>query len=251
MERDSKRPCLLDTGSQVTLFSESFFRKWLSGEQKRGPQDPHWQTLKAANGLHIPYTEYAILDFSVGGVTVPDPVYVSPNSEVVLWTQLNGAKNTSDFCALVEGPERDDEWQVARTVQAQVNPNQIQGEKDLVLTLDPGVTEVDVQASHITMEDPHPASLLKGLEVGAAAATATQAPSGQVKLARPSFTSTPTAPALPAVSSDEPKEDEIDELYKPFITEDSVSLTGEDIDQIPVTILRDSGVNQSLLLRSV
>ncbi|XP_049912636.1 uncharacterized protein LOC126397732 [Epinephelus moara] len=67
----------------------------------------------------------------------------------------------------------------------------------------------------------------------------------------PAPTSVQTAPALPAVSSDEPKEDEIDELYRPFITEGSVSLTGEDKDQIPVTILRDSGANQSLLLRSV
>ncbi|KAJ4942557.1 hypothetical protein JOQ06_012411 [Pogonophryne albipinna] len=66
-----KLPCLLDTGSQVTLFSETFFQKWLSGEQKRNPQDLHWLTLKAANGLKIPYTGYAILDFSVGGVTVP------------------------------------------------------------------------------------------------------------------------------------------------------------------------------------
>lgn len=66
-----KLPCLLDTGSLVTLFSETFFQKWLSGEQKRSPQDLHWLSLKAANGLQIPYTGYAILDFSVGGVTVP------------------------------------------------------------------------------------------------------------------------------------------------------------------------------------
>lgn len=66
-----KLPCLLDTGSQVMLFSETFFQKWLSGEQKQSPQDLHWLSLKAANGLQIPYTGYAILDFSVGGVTVP------------------------------------------------------------------------------------------------------------------------------------------------------------------------------------
>lgn len=192
-----KLPCLLDTGSQVTLFSESFFRKWLAKEQKRDPQDLGWLTLKAANGLQIPYTGYAILDFSVGGVTVPgkgviivtdeclnaergilgmnvishfwqelfqgvhpgltafgaamsqeakgeweqafavcrkvsladaspheqvgvacltrqDPVYVPANSEMILWTQLHGHENTSDFCALVEGPDRD--WQVARSL---------------------------------------------------------------------------------------------------------------------------------------
>ena len=42
-----KLPCLLDTGSQVTLFSETFFQKWLSGEQTRDPQDLCWLTLKA------------------------------------------------------------------------------------------------------------------------------------------------------------------------------------------------------------
>lgn len=66
-----KVPCLLDTGSQVTLFSETFFQKWLSGVQRRSPEDLHWLTLKAANGLQIPYTGYAILDFSVGGITIP------------------------------------------------------------------------------------------------------------------------------------------------------------------------------------
>lgn len=267
-------PCLLDTGSQVTLFSESFFQKWLSGVQKQSPQDLHWLTLKAANGLQIPYTGYAILDFSVGGVTIPgkgviivkdeclnsergilgmnvishcwkelfqgvhpgltvfgatmseakgewerafsvcrrvslaeppdeqvrvarltrqDPVYVPPNSEMVLWTHLHGTKIPADFCALVEGPERDDEWQVARTVTRvvrgrlpirvcnlnpypilipqrrplahviQVDPTQIHGEKDLVLKAsDPSVVEVDVQVNHINLEDQHPVTLLKG-----------------------------------------------------------------------------------------
>ncbi|XP_062416225.1 uncharacterized protein LOC134107905 [Pungitius pungitius] len=270
-----KLPCLLDTGSQVTLFSETFFQKWLSGEQKRSPQDLLWLSLKAANGLQIPYTGYAILDFSVGGVTVPskgviivkdeclsaergilgmnvishcwkelfqgvhpgltvfgatmsreakgewqrafavcqkvsqdessdgligvarltrqDPVYLPPNSEMVLWTHLYGAKTRSDFCALVEGPERDDEWQVARTVTTvvkgrlsirvrnlnpypvlipqrrplanvfQVDPKQIRGEKDLVLrTVDPGVVEVAVQTNHISTKEQHPVDLLKG-----------------------------------------------------------------------------------------
>lgn len=270
-----KLPCLLDTGSQVTLFSETFFQKWLSGEQKRSPQDLHWLSLKAANGLQIPYTGYAILDFSVGGVTVPgkgviivkdeclsaergilgmnvishcwkelfqgvhpgltvfgatmsreakgewerafsvcqkvsqaessdgqvgvarltrqDPVYLPPNSEMVLWTHLYGAKTGSDLCVLVESPERDDEWQVARTVTTvvkgrlpirvrnlnpypilipqrrplanifQVDPRQIRGERDLVLkTVDPGVVEVDVQTNHINTKEQHPVNLLKG-----------------------------------------------------------------------------------------
>ena len=93
----------------------------------------------------------------------------------------------------MEGPERDDEWQVARTVAwvvkgwlpirvcnpnpypviipqrrllanvFQVEPSQIRGEKDLVLkTSDPGVVEVDVQVNRVTVEGQHPVNLLKG-----------------------------------------------------------------------------------------
>ena len=64
-------PCLLDTGSQVTLFSESFFQKWLGHIQLRNKEDLSWMELRAANGLNIPYTGYAVLDFAVGGVKVP------------------------------------------------------------------------------------------------------------------------------------------------------------------------------------
>lgn len=82
----------------------------------------------------------------------------------------------------MEGPERDDEWQVARTLVTvvkghlpkrvrnlnpypilipqrrplanvfQVDPSQIRGEKDLVLKpSNPGVIEVDVHANWITL----------------------------------------------------------------------------------------------------
>ncbi|XDV20421.1 hypothetical protein PO909_025751 [Leuciscus waleckii] len=112
---------------------------------------------------------------------------------MVLWTHLYGAKARSDLCVLVESPERDDEWQVARTVTTvvkgrlpirvrnlnpypilipqrrplanvfQVDPRQIRGEKDLVLkTLDPGEVEVDVQTNHISTKAQHPVNLLKG-----------------------------------------------------------------------------------------
>lgn len=66
-----KVPCALDTGSQVTLLNETYFQKWLSNVKTRSPEDLHWLTLKVANGLQIPYTGYAILDFSVGGKPIP------------------------------------------------------------------------------------------------------------------------------------------------------------------------------------
>lgn len=42
-----------------------------------------------------------------------------------------------------------------------------------------------------------------------------------------------------------------DEGYKPFILQGSVSLMGENVDQVPIKILRDTGANQSLMLHSI
>lgn len=60
--------CLLDTGSQVTLMSHSLFRQRLGEVGLESGDEPRWLTLKAANGLQIPYIGYALLDFKVGGV---------------------------------------------------------------------------------------------------------------------------------------------------------------------------------------
>lgn len=65
-----KVPCVLDTGSQVTLFSETFFQKWFGHIHPCDSSDLQWLTLKAANGLQIPYTGYVILDFVIGGVRI-------------------------------------------------------------------------------------------------------------------------------------------------------------------------------------
>ena len=54
----------------------------------------------------------------------------------------------------------------------------------------------------------------------------------------------------PLISPPEP-DDEVDECYKPFIHKGSVSLTGEDEDQVPIVILRDTGATQSLMLQGV
>lgn len=63
--------CLLDTGSQVTLMSEScFFR--LFGKRDIGPaKDIPWLQLRAANGLDIPYVGYATLKVQVGEIVLP------------------------------------------------------------------------------------------------------------------------------------------------------------------------------------
>lgn len=43
----------------------------------------------------------------------------------------------------------------------------------------------------------------------------------------------------------------MDEAYRPFILKGSVSLTGKDEDQVQITILRDMGATQSLILTQI
>lgn len=62
--------CLVDTGSQVTLFSESLCKELFKHKQTNNADLP-WLTLRAANGLKIPYVGYMVADFKVGGITVP------------------------------------------------------------------------------------------------------------------------------------------------------------------------------------
>uniref|UniRef100_A0AAV2L2A8 Uncharacterized protein n=1 Tax=Knipowitschia caucasica TaxID=637954 RepID=A0AAV2L2A8_KNICA len=55
----------------VTLFSESVCRNLLGGEKLRGSKELPWLTLRAANGLNIPWVGYLVADFVVQGVRVP------------------------------------------------------------------------------------------------------------------------------------------------------------------------------------
>lgn len=64
-------PCVLDTGSQVTLFSKAFFLKYLGNATLKANEDVPWLKLRAANGLSIPYVGYVVADFSVGGIKIP------------------------------------------------------------------------------------------------------------------------------------------------------------------------------------
>lgn len=64
-------PCVLDKGSQVTLFRQSFFMRHFGGEELRDAEDLRWLTLSAANGLRIPFVGYIVLDFNVAGIEIP------------------------------------------------------------------------------------------------------------------------------------------------------------------------------------
>lgn len=65
-------PFVLDTGSQVTLISQSLFKRHLGETGVTSTDEVPWLNLRAANGLKIPYTGYIIADFIVGSVHVPE-----------------------------------------------------------------------------------------------------------------------------------------------------------------------------------
>lgn len=63
-------PFVLDTGSQVTLLTKSMFKKYLQGTGLTSVDGASWLTLRAANGLKIPYVGYALVDCTVGSIQV-------------------------------------------------------------------------------------------------------------------------------------------------------------------------------------
>lgn len=64
--------CLLDTGSNVSTLTESFFREHLHGEDKDLHCTAKWLKITAANKLPLPYLGYVELDIEVMGLTVPE-----------------------------------------------------------------------------------------------------------------------------------------------------------------------------------
>lgn len=63
--------CLLDTGSNVSTLTESFFRGHLHGEDREMHSTMKWLNITAANKLPLPYLGYVELDIEVMGVTIP------------------------------------------------------------------------------------------------------------------------------------------------------------------------------------
>lgn len=60
---------LLDTGSQVTLMQQTMFEEHF--DQAKLGSTPLFFKLRAANGLEIPYTGYAVLDLELEGIKIP------------------------------------------------------------------------------------------------------------------------------------------------------------------------------------
>lgn len=64
--------CLLDTGSKVSMLTESFFREHLHGEDKDMYCTAKWLKITAANKLPLPYLGYVELDIRVMGLVIPE-----------------------------------------------------------------------------------------------------------------------------------------------------------------------------------
>ena len=90
---------LLDTGSQVTLMQQSLFEEHFS--QAKLGKTPLFFRLRAANGLDIPYTGYAVLDLELEGIDIPgrgvvivkdehctQPLIVGMNVVTACWSTL-------------------------------------------------------------------------------------------------------------------------------------------------------------------
>ncbi|KAL0161724.1 hypothetical protein M9458_045449, partial [Cirrhinus mrigala] len=80
--------CLLDTGSQVSTISESFFRQHLGGDDEDMLSTTGWLKLTAANGLDIPYLGYLELEIETMGRKIPNCGFLvvkdpSPSSKFV------------------------------------------------------------------------------------------------------------------------------------------------------------------------
>ena len=62
---------LVDTGSQVSTITETFYHTHLTKTENQLQNPNNWLTIRAANGLTVPYVGYVELDIELCGVVVP------------------------------------------------------------------------------------------------------------------------------------------------------------------------------------
>ena len=62
--------CLMDTGSQVSLISEGFFREHIQSAECNVIAANNWLTIRAVDGLEVPYVGYFETHIVISGVTV-------------------------------------------------------------------------------------------------------------------------------------------------------------------------------------
>ena len=123
---------LLDTGSQVTLMQQSLFDEHFS-RAKLG-KDPLVFKLRAANGLDIPYTGYAILDLELEGIKIPgrgvvivrdehctQPLIVGMNVVSACWHAVFKRPGRSAFSPRQERALWEDAFATCRRLEAVTN----------------------------------------------------------------------------------------------------------------------------------
>ena len=64
--------CLLNTGSQVSFVTEAFYKAVLQPQGHLLRSAPNWLTIRAADGLEIPYVRYFETTVCIAGVSVDD-----------------------------------------------------------------------------------------------------------------------------------------------------------------------------------
>lgn len=123
---------LLDTGSQVTLMRQSMFDEYFSRD--RVGREPLVFKLRAANGLDIPYTGYAVLDVDIDDVRVPgrgvviikdehctQPLIIGMNIVGACWQALFKGAGRCTFPSRKERAIWQDAFATCRRVEAVTN----------------------------------------------------------------------------------------------------------------------------------
>ena len=88
--------CLMDTGSQVTTVTESFFKEHLKTLAADVMDPKSWLVVRAANGIEIPYTGYIEIDMEVCGIHVPRRgVLIVKDSTDLASQEVNGLLGTN------------------------------------------------------------------------------------------------------------------------------------------------------------
>ena len=88
--------CLMDTGSQVTTVTESFFKEHLKTLAADVMDPKSWLVIRAANGIEIPYTGYIEIDMEVCGIHVlKRGVLIVKDSTDLASHEVNGLLGTN------------------------------------------------------------------------------------------------------------------------------------------------------------
>lgn len=92
-----KTPCLIDTGSQVTTLSESYFKEHFESNRLKVQQPIPKFNLVAANGLTIPYIGYIEVDLQICGQKIANRgVLIVKDTDSKSWPGLIGMNIIKD-----------------------------------------------------------------------------------------------------------------------------------------------------------